>query len=168
MQVVWFGFGEHKRGLQVYDAVLRPKFRPTLFCSACWRQRTPLKDSALGVVCGPVYQKRPCCSRGQPDTVVPSSSPKRKKAFMDYSCLAVQTVVYDTPGTHKTSNSQTISHPLCLRLQEHKSRWFQPWNWNSVQHVLLIWASMATSFLNRQDTDWMCVKSWGIKMCVSL
>lgn len=53
--------------------------------------------------------------------------PKKKESFHGIFCLAAQTVVYDTPGTHKTSNSQTISHPrsLCHRLQQHKSSWFQ-------------------------------------------
>ena len=40
--------------------------------------------------------------------------PKKKERFHGIFCLAAQTVVYDTPGTHKTSNSQTISHPRSL------------------------------------------------------
>lgn len=49
--------------------------------------------------------------------------PKKKERFHGIFCLAAQTVVYDTPGSHKTSHSQTISHPrsLCHRLQQHKS-----------------------------------------------
>lgn len=40
--------------------------------------------------------------------------PKKKESFHRIFCLTAQTVVYDTPGTHKTSNSQTISHPRSL------------------------------------------------------
>ncbi len=49
--------------------------------------------------------------------------PEKKERFHAIFCLAAQPVVYDTPGTHKTSNSQTIFHPrsLCHRLREHKS-----------------------------------------------
>lgn len=49
--------------------------------------------------------------------------PKKKESFHEIFCIAPQTVVYDSPGTHKTSNSQTISHPrsLCHKIQQHKS-----------------------------------------------
>lgn len=52
--------------------------------------------------------------------------PKKKESFHEIFCIATQTVVYDPPGIHKTSNSQTISYPrsLCHRQQQHKSNWF--------------------------------------------
>lgn len=40
--------------------------------------------------------------------------PKKKESFHRIFCLTAQAVVYDTSGTHKTSYSQTISHPCCL------------------------------------------------------
>lgn len=48
---------------------------------------------------------------------------EKKESFHRIFCLTPQTVVYDTPGTYITSNSQTILHPrsLCHRLQKHKS-----------------------------------------------
>lgn len=53
-----------------------PKFRPTLFLSACWWQRTRLS----GVVCGPVYQKGRCCSPWQSETqTFPQAAQKERK-----------------------------------------------------------------------------------------
>lgn len=66
---------------------------------------------------------------------IPSSSTppqKKKESFHRIFCLSAQTVVYSAPGSHKTSNSQTISHPLLsLPLPRHKSNGSQGGAWTA-------------------------------------
>lgn len=154
MWIVELGFGEH-RGVSNSGST-RP-YRGLNLDPLCSRLHAGDRGlSSLGLSVVQCIRKAAVVLPGSQTHRRSLKQPKKKESFHGIFCLAAQTVVYDTPGTHKTSNSQTISHPrsLCHRLQQHKSNWFQ----EGIETVFKVfracvaqigkWARMATLSLN--------------------